>query len=164
MRKGTLSGQICPVMCGTAYRNIGVQPLISALIDLLPNPLDRKEVFAVDQDRDESISLNVSKHKEATGLVFKVLTDQHAGKIAMARLYTGSLKAGNTLYNVRTGANLIAGRLMRIRAEHMETINVVHTGDIFAIPGLKDVKTGDTLTGSKSAVMLESMDFPECLQ
>ncbi|MCR9254222.1 MAG: elongation factor G [bacterium] len=161
IRSGTLKGNINPVYCGTAYKNCGVQPLLDAVVDMLPSPVDQNLVEALDPDTDEAITLDINEYDAFSALVFKVITDPHAGKIAMARIYSGELSGGLSIMNMSTGSTSKAGRIMRIHADRMETLESAGSGEIVALTGVKNARTGDTLTAVDHPVILEAMDFPD---
>ncbi len=160
LRKGVLKQVIFPVFCGTAFRNAGVQPLINALVDLLPSPMDVNEINA-ETNEGQVQMLNVADESRFTGLIFKLHMDQFVGRIALLRVYTGTIETGDSLVNQRTGTTFRVGRLMRVRSDKMEAVQQVYSGDICALVGLKDVKTADTLSDVGFDVVLEQMDFAE---
>ncbi len=159
IRKLTVKGIIVPTICGSSYRNIGVQNLLDAIINYLPSPADIDFNSAL----DEMTSLekkDISKQPFAA-LVFKIVTDRHVGKLAFARVYSGSISAGTYVNNCSKDKRERIGRLVRMHANHREELEMVNTGDIVAFIGLKDVSTGDTLCSEGYNVILESIDFPE---
>ena len=161
LRKATLALQIYPVLCGAAYRNKGVQPLLDAVVEYLPSPSDSSEVVGKHPDSGEEIRRETNSSELVSALVFKIITDEYVGKLSLVRVYSGMLKAGDTLWNSRTGRKLRISRLMRILSDKYESVDQIEAGDIGAVVGLKESKTGDTLAEVDHPVVLESMDFPE---
>ncbi|MGI5912165.1 MAG: elongation factor G [Syntrophomonadaceae bacterium] len=161
IRKNTIDGNIIPVICGSSYRNIGVQPLLNAVVDYLPSPLDVQPTRALCQVNSEEIEVIPDKHSDFAALVFKIVSDRHVGKLAFARVYAGNIKAGSYVYNSTKQKKERVGRLVRMHANHREEIEKVEAGDIVAFIGLKDVGTGDTLCLEGRDILLESIDFPE---
>ncbi|MDR1615760.1 MAG: elongation factor G [Syntrophomonadaceae bacterium] len=159
LRSNTLAGQIVPVVCGSSYRNIGVQPMLDAIVDYLPSPLDVVPAKATENGRE--IEFEVAPDKPFAALVFKIVTDRHVGKLAFARVYSGSLKAGSHIYNSNKDKKERVGRLVRMHANHREELEAVSAGDIVALIGLKDVTTGDTLCEEGRGILLEAIEFPE---
>lgn len=161
LRLGTINVQFTLVVCGSSFKNRGVQPMIDAVLDYLPSPLDIPAVVGVDVDTGEEMLRRVSDDEAFSGLAFKVMTDPFVGKLVFFRVYSGVLKAGSTLYNASTGKRERAGRLLMMHSNHREEVQEVHTGDIAAVVGLKDTTTGDTLCDEANPILLESMIFPE---
>ena len=161
LRKATLSLQLTPVLCGAAYRNKGVQPLLDAVVEYLPSPSDILEITGTNPDTEEEVIRKTNLEEVPTALVFKILSDEYVGKLSMVRVYSGSLKAGDTLWNSRTGKKVRVSRLMRILSNKFESVIQIEAGDIGAVVGLKEVKTGDTLTAPDYPIVLENMNFPE---
>ena len=160
LRKGTVESLLVPVLCGSSYRNKGVQPMLDAVVEYLPSPLDIPPVNGVDEDGAET-------HREATdegpfaALAFKIMTDPFVGKLAFFRVYSGQLNSGSYVLNSTKGKRERIGRILQMHANHREEIPTVYSGDIAAAVGLKDTTTGDTLCDEKEVVVLESMTFPE---
>jgi elongation factor G len=161
LRAGTIEMGIVPVLCGTAYRNKGVQPLLDAVVDYLPSPLDIDAVVGTDPDTGDEIALQASDDEPFSALAFKIMTDPFVGKLAFFRVYSGTLKAGDTVYNSTKEKRERLGRILRMHANHRTELNEVHAGDICAAVGLKAVTTGDTLCDEKKPILLETMDFPD---
>ncbi len=161
IRENTVNGSMVPVICGSSYRNIGVQSLLDSIVEFLPSPLDVDRAEARSLDTDEAIEISPDIGESFSALVFKIVSDRHVGKLVFARIYSGSLKAGSYVYNGNTQKKERVGRLVRMHANHREEIENVAAGDIVALIGLKDVRTGDTLCSETSPVLLESIDFPE---
>lgn len=161
IRTNTIAGNMVAVICGSSYRNIGVQMLLDAIVDYLPSPLEVEPVKATSFDDNEQLEVKPDYSEPFAALVFKIVADRHVGKLAFARIYSGSIKAGTYVYNSTKGKKERVGRLVKMHANHREELQEVHAGDIVALIGLKDVGTGDTLCDEKYNVLLESIDFPE---
>ena len=161
IRKATVSGSMVPVLCGTSYKNKGVQKLLDAVVDFLPSPLDVPPVVGVNPKTDEEVTLPADVNGPFAGLVFKVMTDPFVGRLAFIRVYSGSIKAGETAMNTVRGQRERLGRLLHMHANHREDIDAVYAGEIAAVVGLKNTRTGDTLCDDKHPIVLESMEFPE---
>lgn len=161
LRKGTVSSQFVPVLCGSSYRNKGVQPLLDAVVDFLPSPLDVGAVSGRSVDGEEEILREPSDSAPFSALAFKIMSDTFVGKLAFFRVYSGTLSSGSYVYNVTKGRRERIGRLVQMHANKREEIETVYTGDIAAAVGLKDTTTGDTLADEQNPVVLESMQFPE---
>ena len=161
IRRATIAQKIFPVICGSAFKNKGVQNMLDAVVDYLPHPLDIPPVKGTDPD-DKSIEM-VRKASDAepfSALVFKIMTDPFVGQLAFVRVYSGKLNAGESVLNVAKGRNERIGRLVKMHANKREEIQDILAGDICAVVGLKSVITGDTICDSKHPVVLESIDFP----
>ncbi|HCF48648.1 MAG TPA: elongation factor G, partial [Syntrophomonas sp.] len=161
IRRNTIAGEMVPVLCGSSYRNIGVQKLLDAVVDFLPSPLDVPPVQAICQENESEMQVLPDAQGELAALVFKIVTDRHVGKLAFARVYSGSIEAGSYVHNSSRGCKERVGRLVRMHANHREEIDRVEAGDIVAFIGLKDVNTGDTLCREGREFLLESIEFPE---
>ncbi|MCB1309192.1 MAG: elongation factor G, partial [Leptospiraceae bacterium] len=162
IRKGTLERKIFPVLCGSAFKNKGVQPLLDAVLDFLPAPIDVPAIKGHDPDNTEVELLRKSDDNEPfAALAFKVMSDPYVGKLTYFRVYSGMLKKGSYVMNVTKGKKERVGRLLQMHANDREEIEEVYAGDIAASVGLKDTTTGDTLAAENSPVILESMTFPE---
>ena len=161
LRKGTLSAKITPVLCGSAFKNKGVQMLLDAVVDYLPSPLDLPPVVGTVQGGIEEITRKADDHEPFSALAFKIMTDPYVGKLAFFRVYSGTLKAGSYIINSTKNKRERVGRILRMHANHREDIDMVQTGDIAAVVGLKDTSTGDTLCDEKNLIILEAMDFPD---
>lgn len=162
IRKGTIRQSIVPVLCGTAFRNIGVQPLLDAVVNYLPSPLDIDQMVGHNPDKPEEEIVCLSSDKEPlAGLVFKLASDPFVGHLAFFRIYSGVIEAGSTLYNANTGKKERLGRLLRMHANKREDIKSAGAGDIVALVGMKLASTGDTICDEKRPVVLESLDIPE---
>jgi elongation factor G len=147
-------------LCGAAFRNKGVQPLLDAVISYLPSPLDVPPLLGVDPQTKETTEQKVSDDAPFSALIFKIVTDPFVGQLAFLRVYSGSLKSGSTTYNCTREREERVGRLLKMHADKREEIKEVYAGDITAAVGLKDVRTGDTICDKKHPVVLEAMDFP----
>ncbi|MEN8097789.1 MAG: elongation factor G [Chloroflexota bacterium] len=161
LRKATLSGRVTPVLCGSALRNKGVQPLLDAIVNYLPSPLEVEAIEGVNPYSNKSESRTADDNLPATALVFKIATDTYAGRLAYLRLYSGVINVGQTLLNPTKGKRERLNKLVRMRADRREEVKTVYAGDIIAVPGLKRTFTGDTLCDPKGPIVLENISFPE---
>ncbi len=161
LREATLRLQIVPVLCGSAFRNKGVQPLRDAVLDLLPSPLDVPPIEGVKPGKDEVVRCKPDDNEPFAALAFKLSTDRHVGHLAYIRVYSGSAKTGDQILNSATGRKERIGRLLQMHANKRQDINEVYAGDIVAAVGLKGVATGQTLCKPQHPVLLEPIDFPE---
>ena len=161
LRKATIDNQIVPVLCGTSYRNKGVQMLLDAIIEYMPAPTDVANIKGVIPGTDEEDERPSSDDAPFAALAFKIATDPFVGKICYFRVYSGSVAAGSYVLNACKGNKERLGRILQMHANHREDIEVVYSGDIAAAVGLKNTTTGDTLCDEKSPIILESMEFPE---
>lgn len=162
LRSATIKMEIFPVMCGSAFKNKGVQPLLDAIVDYLPSPLDMPPVTGVDPDdvtKEKSFKTDVKEPFAA--LAFKVMVDPFVGRIVFCRIYSGSIENGVTVYNSDTRRRERVGRILRMHADKREDIDSAQAGLIVAIPGLKMVRTGDTLCDEKNPILLENLTFPD---
>ncbi|MHB0999769.1 MAG: elongation factor G [Armatimonadota bacterium] len=161
VRKGTVDGKIVPVLCGSAFKNKGVQPLVDAIVDYLPSPLDVSSVDGINPKTGETESRKPSDDEPFAALAFKIMADPYVGKLTFLRAYSGTLSKGSYIYNATKGTRERIGRILRMHANHREDVSEVHTGDIVAAVGLQDTVTGDTLCEMDKPVILESITFPE---
>ncbi len=161
IRIATIAGTIIPVLCGSSYKNRGVQPLLDAMVDYLPSPLDIPPVKGTAPDGETEIVRHASDDEPFAALAFKIMTDPYVGKLAFFRVYSGKLSAGSAVYNPGRGRRERVGRLLQMHANHREDIEEVMAGDIAAAVGLKNATTGDTLCDEDNPIVLESMEFPE---
>ena len=161
LRKGVLDARVTPVFCGTSLRNKGVQPLLDAVVDYLPSPLDVPPVKATLLRDDSEVLRNPDPTEPLSALVFKIVTDPYMGRLAYIRVYSGKVKQGEAVYNSSKGKKERIGRLLRMYADRREDIEELEAGDIGAILGLKFSFTGDTLSDSSAPVVLESISFPD---
>lgn len=161
IRKATTSVEFFPVICGSAFKNKGVQILLDAVIDYLPSPLDVPAIKGIVPDTDEEVERKSSDEEPFAALAFKIMTDPYVGKLTFFRVYSGVLNSGSYVKNSTKGKRERVGRILQMHANSREEISTVYAGDIAAAVGLKDTTTGDTLCDEKSLVILESMEFPE---
>jgi elongation factor G len=161
VRENVINASMVPVICGSSYRNVGVQTLLDAVVNYLPSPLEVGITRATDIDSGENIEITPDGDDIFSALIFKIVSDRHVGKLAFARVYSGSVKSGSYIYNSTKGKKERVGRLVKMHANHREEIEEVHAGDIAAFIGLKDVGTGDTLCDEIKPLLLESIEFPE---
>jgi elongation factor G len=160
IRKATISIKMIPVLAGSSYKNKGVQPLLDAVVDYLPSPLDIPAIQGILEDGEES-ERHANDAEPFSALAFKIATDPFVGKLAFFRVYSGVLGSGSYVYNSTKGKRERIGRILQMHANHREEISEVYSGDIAAAVGLKDTTTGDTLCDEKNVIILESMQFPE---
>ncbi len=161
IRTMTLSGKMIPVICGSSYKNKGVQMLLDAVIDYMPSPLDIPAITGILPDSDEEESRPANDKGPFAALAFKIMTDPFVGRLSFFRVYSGTLESGSYVFNSTKGKKERIGRLLQMHANRREEIDAVYSGDIAAAVGLKDTTTGDTLCDEKHAIILESMDFPD---
>ncbi|NLY91907.1 MAG: elongation factor G [Firmicutes bacterium] len=161
LRKATVGNKLTPVLCGSAFKNKGVQLLLDAVVDYLPSPIDLPPVRGTDVKTKAEVERRPSDEEPFAALAFKVMTDPYVGKLVYFRVYSGELSAGSYVYNANTERRERVGRILRMHANHREEIKVVRTGDIAAAVGWKDTSTGDTLCAEENPIHLESMEFPE---
>ncbi len=161
IRQATIDIKICPVICGSAFKNKGVQPLLDAVLDYLPSPLDIPAIKGIDADTEEEIERKASDSEPFAALAFKIMTDPFVGQLCFIRVYSGVLNAGSYVYNSTKGKRERVGRLLKMHANKREEIKEVYAGDIAAAVGLKYSTTGDTLCLEDKPVILESIEFPE---
>ena len=161
IRKGTVNVEFFPVICGSAFKNKGVQLMLDAVIDYLPSPLDVPAIKGITPDSDEEVVRPSSDEEPFAALAFKVMTDPYVGKLTFFRVYSGTLSSGSYVQNSTKGKRERVGRILQMHANSREEISEVYAGDIAAAVGLKDTTTGDTLCDEKNLVILESMEFPE---
>ena len=160
LRKGTIANHIVPMICGSSYKNKGVQELIDAVVDYLPAPTDIEDVRGVDEEGNEVIR-KTSDNEPFSALAFKIMTDPFVGKLCFFRVYSGTCEAGSTILNATKGKKDRLGRILLMHANNRQDIDKVYAGDIAAAVGLKDVGTGDTICDPANPVILEKMEFPE---
>ncbi len=162
LRRATLAVKVIPVLCGSSFRNKGVQALLDAVVDFLPSPIDMPPVVGVSPDDSETqLTRRPADDEPFAALAFKIATDPYVGKLAYFRVYSGMARAGEVVYNVSKGKRERLGRILRMHANHREELSVISTGDIAAAVGLRDVTTGDTLADERAALVLERMEFPD---
>ena len=160
IRRATINLSINPVLCGSAYKNKGVQPLLNAIVDYMPSPLDIPAIEGVD-DNEQAVERHASDDEPFSALAFKIVADPFVGKLAYFRVYSGTLESGSYVYNSTKGKKERIGRILMMHANKREEVDSVSAGDIAAAVGLKDTTTGDTLCDMNSHVILEKMEFPE---
>jgi len=161
IRKATLSVEFFPVVCGSAFKYKGVQPMLDAVVEYLPSPLDVPAIKGIDPSTDEEVERHSSDEEPFSALAFKVMTDPFVGKLTFFRVYSGILSSGSYVKNSTKGKRERVGRILQMHANTRNEISEVYAGDIAAAVGLKDTTTGDTLCDEKNEVILESMEFPE---
>jgi elongation factor G len=161
LRAGTLAAAIVPILCGTAFKNKGVQPMLDAVVDYLPSPLDLPPTEGTLPNKDDVVTREVSDDAPFSALAFKIMTDPYVGKLTYMRVYSGTFEKGGTLTNTTKGKKERIGRLLQMHANSREDQDVVRTGDIVAAVGLKQTTTGDTLSDPDNPIVLEVMEFPE---
>ncbi len=161
IRRLTLDNKIVPVICGSSYKNKGVQSLLDAIVDYMPSPPEVPAIIGIDPDTGEEAVREADTSKPFAALAFKIMADPYVGKLAFCRVYSGQLKAGSYVYNSTKRNRERVGRVLRMHANHREELAEISAGDIIAIVGLKNTTTGDTLCDEKEKVILESMVFPE---
>ena len=162
IRKATIARNIVPVLCGSAFRNMGVQPLLDATVDYLPSPVDIPPMIGhVPGKEDEIIECPCDDKRPLAGLVFKLFSDPFIGHLSFFRIYSGFLESGTSVYNANTGKKERIGRILKMHANKREDIKWAGAGDIVALVGLKNASTGDTLCDEKHEVILESLNIPE---
>ena len=161
IRQSTIDNKMVPVICGTSYRNKGVQKLLDAVVDYMPSPIDIPHIKGVNPDTEEEEERPSSDEEPLAALAFKIATDPYVGKLCFFRVYSGIAKAGTTVYNSTKDNNERIGRILQMHANHRQDIDACYAGDIAAAVGLKNTTTGDTLCDEKHPIILESMEFPE---
>ncbi len=161
IRKGTLEGAFVPVFCGSAFKNKGVQPLLDAVVDYLPAPTDVPAIKGVKVDSEEEIERNNSDDEPYSALAFKIMNDPFVGSLTFIRIYSGVLKAGESIMNTVKGKRERVGRMLLMHSNSREDVKEAYAGDIVALAGLKETTTGDTLCNPNNQVILERMDFPD---
>jgi elongation factor G len=161
IRKGTIANELVPVLCGTAFKNKGVQPMLDAVVEYLPSPLDIGETKGVKVDSDEEENRAPNDEAPFSALAFKIMNDPFVGSLTFARIYSGSVESGSYVYNSVKDKRERVGRMLLMHSNNREEIQSAHTGDIIAFVGMKDTTTGDTLCNKEQPVVLERMEFPE---
>lgn len=161
IRKATLDGKFTPVLCGSAFKNKGVQRLLDAVLDYLPSPIDKGDIRGKHPDSGKELTRQPLDTEPFSALAFKIMVDPFVGRLTYIRVYSGTLKSGGMVYNVVSSKKERVGRLLKMHANHREDIDFVAAGDIAAVVGLKDTRTGDTLCDFNNRILLEAMHFPE---
>lgn len=160
LRKGVIDRKVTPIFCGTAFKNKGVQLMLDAVVDYLPSPVDVPPIKGVEKRTGQEIEVHSTTQEPLSALVFKIMTDPYVGVLNFIRVYSGELKAGSYVYNVRTGSKERVSRLIKMHANKREEIEEMHAGDIGAVVGVRDANTGDSLCAEERLVLLESIDIP----
>ena len=161
IRRATIDNEMVPVCCGTSYKNKGVQPLLDAVVEYMPSPLDKKGIKGINPDTEEEDFRPASDEAPFSALAFKIATDPYVGKLCFFRVYSGTLEKGSTVLNCTKGTKERLGRILQMHSNHREDIDVVYAGDIAAAVGVKNTTTGDTFCDEEHPIILESMVFPE---
>ncbi|NLO98165.1 MAG: elongation factor G [Peptococcaceae bacterium] len=161
IRQGTIGLKFIPVLCGSSFKNKGVQPLLDAVVDFLPSPLDVPAIIGTNPETGEEEIRKSDESAPFAALAFKIMADPYVGKLTFFRVYSGTLTSGSYIYNAVKGKKERIGRILRMHANHREDVEEVHAGDIAAAVGIKDVSTGDTLCDEKNKIVLEAIQFPE---
>jgi len=161
LRKGTIANTLIPVVCGTSYKNKGVQKLLDAVVDYMPSPVDIPSIKGINPDTEEEEDRHASDTEPFGALAFKIATDPYVGKLCFFRVYSGTVSAGSSVYNSSKGNTERLGRILQMHANDRKDIDVCYAGDIAAAVGLKNTTTGDTLCDRKHPVILSPMEFPE---
>ncbi len=160
LRKSVIALKLFPVICGTAFKNKGVQPLLDAVVDFLPSPIDIPPVQGTNPDSNEPVTRKADDKEPFSALAFKIMTDPYVGQLTFIRIYSGQLKTGDSVHNVRRQRSERIGRLLQMHANKREEISEIYAGDICACVGLRSITTGDTICDEKHPIFLESIEFP----
>jgi elongation factor G len=161
LRKAVIDMKIVPMLCGSSFKNKGVQTMLDLVMELLPSPMDKKEITGINPDTNEEVTRKPDVNEPFTALAFKIATDPFVGRLAFMRAYSGKLDAGSYVLNTRSGNKERISRIFQMHANKQNPIEALEAGDIGAAVGFKDIKTGDTLCAEKFPIVLEAMDFPE---
>ena len=161
IRRATIANEMVPIVCGTSYKNKGVQEVLDAVVDYMPSPLDKKGIKGINPETEEEDFRPASDEAPFSALAFKIATDPYVGKLCYFRVYSGTLEKGTTVLNCTKGTNERLGRILQMHANHREDIDMVYAGDIAAAVGVKNTTTGDTFCDPDHPIILESMVFPE---
>jgi len=161
LRQATISGKVVPMMCGSAFKNKGVQAMLDMVMEILPSPIDTEAIVGTNPDTDTEESRQPSIDDPFASLAFKIATDPFVGRLCFTRAYSGVLESGSYVYNTRTGKKERISRIFQMHANKQNQIDSLQAGDIAALVGFKDIRTGDTLCAEKHPIVLESMDFPD---
>ena len=161
LRAATIDMAFVPMLCGSAFKNKGVQTMLDYVMELLPSPLDKNEIVGINPDTEEETKRLPTVEDPFTALAFKIATDPFVGRLCFIRSYSGTLDSGSYVFNTRTGKKERISRIFQMHANKQNQIDTLHCGDIGAVVGFKDIKTGDTLCDEKNKIVLESMDFPD---
>ncbi len=161
IRKGTISGEFVPVLCGTAFKNKGVQPMLDAVVEYLPSPLDVGKVMGKQVDSDEDDFRMPDDNQPFSALAFKIMNDPFVGSLTFARIYSGTIESGSYIHNSVKDKRERVGRMLLMHSNNREELSIAHAGDIVAFVGMKDTTTGDTLCNKEMPIVLERMEFPD---
>ncbi|MBL7941185.1 MAG: elongation factor G, partial [Flavobacteriales bacterium] len=161
LRKAVLDHKIVPMVCGSSFKNKGVQTMLDLVMELMPSPLDKNDIIGTDPNTGAEIIRKPDYAQPFAGLAFKIATDPYVGRLAFTRVYSGKLDAGSYVFNSRSGNKERISRIFQMHANKQNPIDTLGAGDIGAVVGFKDIKTGDTLCDEKNPIVLEAMDFPE---
>ena len=161
LRQATISGKVVPMMCGSAFKNKGVQAMLDMVMEILPSPMDTEAIIGTHPDTDEEEVRQPSVDEPFTSLAFKIATDPYVGRLCFTRAYSGVLESGSYVFNTRTSKKERISRIFQMHANKQNQIDSLQAGDIAALVGFKDIRTGDTLCDQKHPIVLESMDFPD---
>ena len=161
LREATISGKVVPMMCGSAFKNKGVQAMLDMVMEILPSPIDTEAIVGTNPDTDEEVSRKPSVDEPFSSLAFKIATDPYVGRLCFTRAYSGILESGSYVFNTRTSKKERISRIFQMHANKQNQIETLQAGDIAALVGFKDIRTGDTLCAEKHPIVLESMDFPD---
>lgn len=161
LRQATISMKVVPMMCGSSFKNKGVQYLLDAVVQYLPSPNDVESVIGVNPDTEEEVVRHPDAKEPLAGLAFKIATDPFVGRLAFVRIYSGRIDAGSYVYNTRSGKKERVSRIFQMHANKQNPVDFIEAGDICAVVGFKDVRTGDTICDENNKIVLESMSFPE---
>ena len=161
IRRATIANEMVPIVCGTSYKNKGVQEVLDAVVDYMPSPLDKKGIKGINPETEEEDFRPASDEAPFSALAFKIATDPYVGKLCYFRVYSGTLEKGTTVLNCTKGTKERLGRILQMHANHREDIDIVYAGDIAAAVGVKNTTTGDTFCDENHPIILESMVFPE---
>jgi elongation factor G len=161
LRQAVLDAKIVPMVCGSSFKNKGVQTMLDYVMELLPSPLDNMGVVGTNPDTGEEVAIKPDVKEPFAALAFKIATDPFVGRLCFIRVYSGKLDAGSYVYNTRSNNKERISRIFQMHANKQNPIDLVGAGDIAAVVGFKDIKTGDTLCDEKNPIVLESMNFPE---
>ena len=161
LREATISGKVVPMMCGSAFKNKGVQAMLDMVMEILPSPIDTEAIVGTNPDTDEEVSRKPSIDEPFASLAFKIATDPYVGRLCFTRAYSGILESGSYVFNTRTSKKERISRIFQMHANKQNQIESLQAGDIAALVGFKDIRTGDTLCAEKHPIVLESMDFPD---
>ena len=161
LREATISGKVVPMMCGSAFKNKGVQAMLDMVMEILPSPIDTEAIVGTNPDTDEEVSRKPSVDEPFSSLAFKIATDPYVDRLCFTRAYSGILESGSYVFNTRTSKKERISRIFQMHANKQNQIESLQAGDIAALVGFKDIRTGDTLCAEKHPIVLESMDFPD---